>query len=220
MDIIEAIYKRQSIRSFKDREVSQETVREILNISKFAPSGGNTQPWKVYVLNQNIMKKLESAILHNLDNGINEKPNFSIYPQPMSDHLKNRVKECGKLMYGALEIKKDDIEGRLNQLKQNFSFFGAPVGMLITVEKEVDLNGWGHVGHFIQNLCLSSIKFGLGTCLQESWSMYPETVQKITNYNKSEILWCGVALGYPNNDHPINNYRTPREDIETFAKFL
>ena len=220
MDIIDAIHKRQSIRSFKDREVSQETVREILNISKFAPSGGNTQPWKVYVLNQNIMKELESAILHNLDNGISEKPNFSIYPQPMSDHLKNRVKECGKLMYGALEIKKDDIEGRLNQLKQNFSFFGAPVGMLITVEKEVDLNGWGHVGHFIQNLWLSSIKFGLGTCLQESWSMYPETVQKITNYNKTEILWCGVALGYPNNDHPINNYRTPREDIENFAKFL
>jgi len=220
MDIIEAIHRRQSIRSFKDTEVSLKTVREILNISKFAPSGGNTQPWKVYVLNQNIMKELESAILHNLDNGISEKPNFSIYPQPMSDHLKNRVKECGKLMYGALKIKKDDIEGRLNQLKQNFSFFGAPVGMLITVEKEVDLNGWGHVGHFIQNLCLSSIEFGLGTCLQESWSMYPETVQKITNYNKSEILWCGVALGYPNNDHPINNYRTPREDIETFAKFL
>ena len=220
MDIIEAIHKRQSIRSFKDREVSLKTVREILNISKFAPSGGNTQPWKVYVLNQNIMRELESAILHNLDNGISEKPNFSIYPQPMSDHLKNRVKECGKLMYGALEIKKDDIEGRLNQLKQNFSFFGAPVGMLITVEKEVDLNGWGHVGHFIQNLCLSSIEFGLGTCLQESWSMYPETVQKITNYKKSEILWCGVALGYPNNDHPINNYRTPREDIDTFAKFL
>ena len=220
MDIIDSIHKRQSIRSFKDREVSQETVREILNISKFAPSGGNTQPWKVYVLNQNIMKELESAILHNLDNGISEKPNFSIYPQPMSEHLKNRVKECGRLMYGALAIEKDDIEGRLNQLKQNFSFFGAPVGMLITVEKEVDLNGWGHVGHFIQNLCLSSIEFGLGTCLQESWSMYPETVQKITNYNKSEILWCGVALGYPNNDHPINNYRTPREDIETFVKFL
>ena len=220
MDIIEAIHKRQSIRSFKDREVSLKTVREILNISKFAPSGGNTQPWKVYVLNQNIMKELESAILHNLDNGISEKPNFSIYPQPMSDHLKNRVKECGKLMYSALEIEKDDIEGRLNQLKQNFSFFGAPLGMLITVEKEVDLNGWGHVGHFIQNLCLSSIEFGLGTCLQESWSMYPETVQKITNYNESEILWCGVALGYPDNDHPINNYRTPREDIDTFVKFL
>tara|TARA_B100001989_G_C24450959_1_gene418939 strand:- start:181 stop:843 length:663 start_codon:yes stop_codon:yes gene_type:complete len=220
MNIIEAIQKRQSVRSFTKQKVTSEIIKEILNISKFAPSGGNTQPWKVYVLNEKIIEKLEVAVMHNLDNGISEKPNFSIYPQPMSEHLKNRVKECGRLMYGALEIEKDDIEGRLNQLKQNFSFFGAPVGMLITVEKEVDLNGWGHVGHFVQNLCLSSMEFGLGTCLQESWSMYPETVQKITKFSESEVLWCGVALGYPNKDHPINNYRTPREKIEDFAKFF
>jgi len=220
MNIIEAIQKRQSVRSFTKQKVTSEIIKEILNISKFAPSGGNTQPWKVYVLNEKIIEKLEVAVMHNLDNGISEKPNFSIYPQPMSEHLKNRVKECGRLMYGALAIEKDDIEGRLNQLKQNFSFFGAPVGMLITVEKEVDLNGWGHVGHFVQNLCLSSMEFGLGTCLQESWSMYPETVQKITKFSESEVLWCGVALGYPNKDHPINNYRTPREKIEDFAKFF
>ena len=220
MNIIEAIQKRQSVRSFTKQKVTSEIIKEILNISKFAPSGGNTQPWKVYVLNEKIIEKLELAVMHNLDNGISEKPNFSIYPQPMSEHLKNRVKECGRLMYGALAIEKDDIEGRLNQLKQNFSFFGAPVGMLITVEKEVDLNGWGHVGHFVQNLCLSSMEFGLGTCLQESWSMYPETVQKITKFSESEVLWCGVALGYPNMDHPINNYRTPREKIEDFAKFF
>lgn len=220
MNIIEAIQKRQSVRSFTKQKVTSEIIKEILNISKFAPSGGNTQPWKVYVLNEKIIEKLELAVMHNLDNGISEKPNFSIYPQPMSEHLKNRVKECGRLMYGALAIEKDDIEGRLNQLKQNFSFFGAPVGMLITVEKEVDLNGWGHVGHFVQNLCLSSMEFGLGTCLQESWSMYPETVQKITKFSESEVLWCGVALGYPNKDHPINNYRTPREKIEDFAKFF
>ena len=220
MNIIEAIQKRQSVRSFTKQKVTSEIIKEILNISKFAPSGGNTQPWKVYVLNEKIIEKLEVAVMHNLDNGISEKPNFSIYPQPMSEHLKNRVKECGRLMYGALAIEKDDIEGRLNQLKQNFSFFGAPVGMLITVEKEVDLNGWGHVGHFVQNLCLSSMESGLGTCLQESWSMYPETVQKITKFSESEVLWCGVALGYPNKDHPINNYRTPREKIEDFAKFF
>ena len=92
--------------------------------------------------------------------------------------------------------------------------------MLVTVEKEVDLNGWGHVGHFIQNICLSSMDFGLGTCLQESWSMYPETAQKIVKFNESEILWCGIALGYPDEDHPINSYRTPREDLKNFAKFL
>ena len=220
MNILDAIQGRQSIRSFQKKEVSIKIIEKILSISRFAPSGGNTQPWKIYVLSQKLMKELEESVFSNLDNGISETANFNIYPQPMSDHLKNRVKECGKLMYEALEIGKEDVEGRLNQLKQNFSFFGAPVGMLVTVEKEVDLNGWGHVGHFIQNICLSSMEFGLGTCLQESWSMYPETAQKIVKFSESEILWCGIALGYPDEDHPINNYRTPRENLKNFAKFL
>ena len=115
---------------------------------------------------------------------------------------------------------KDDIEGRLDQLKRNFSFFGAPIGMIITVEKEVDLNGWGHVGHFIQNICLASMEFGLGTCLQESWSMYPETVKNTLQLDDSEILWCGIAIGYPDNTHPINNYRTSREEVNKFTKFF
>ena len=166
------------------------------------------------------MENLEKTVLDNIDNGVSEKPNFNIYPQPMSDHLKERVKECGKLMYGALNIEKDNIEGRLDQLKRNFSFFGAPIGMIITVEKEVDLNGWGHVGHFIQNICLASMGFGLGTCLQESWSMYPETVKNTLQFDDSEILWCGIALGYPDKTHAINNYRTSREDLNKFAKFF
>ena len=133
MKISDAIKGRQSIRSFKNKEVSNEIIEKILNITRFAPSGGNTQPWKIYVLSKDIMKELESSVLYNLDNGVSEPPNFNIYPQPMSDHLKNRVKECGRLMYGALEIGKEDVEGRLNQLKQNFSFFGAPVLSLIHI---------------------------------------------------------------------------------------
>ena len=115
MNILDAIRDRQSIRSFKNKKVSKEIIEDILNISRFAPSGGNTQPWKIYVLSKDLMKDLESSVLHNLDNGVSETPNFNIYPQPMSDQLKNRVKECGKLMYGALEICKDDVAGRLNQ---------------------------------------------------------------------------------------------------------
>ena len=220
MNILDAIRDRQSIRSFKKDPIEREIIEKILNFARFAPSGGNTQPWKVYVLNIEIMENLEKTVLDNIDNGVSEKPNFNIYPQPMSDHIKERVKECGKLMYGALDIDKDDIKGRLDQLKRNFSFFGAPIGMIITVEKEVDLNGWGHVGHFIQNICLASMEFGLGTCLQESWSMYPETVKNTLQFDDSEILWCGIAIGYPNNTHPINNYRTSREEVNKFTKFF
>ena len=121
MNILDAMQGRQSIRSFKDKPVSREILEKILDISRFAPSGGNTQPWKIYVLNQDLMKELESLVISNLDNGISETPNFNIYPHPMSDHLKNRVKECGRLMYEAIEIDKDDVAGRLNKLKKTLS---------------------------------------------------------------------------------------------------
>ena len=64
MKILDAIKGRQSIRSFKNKEVSREIIEEILNISRFAPSGGNTQPWKIYVLSKDIMKELESLVLY------------------------------------------------------------------------------------------------------------------------------------------------------------
>ena len=149
-------------KSFKNKEVSKEIIENILNISRFAPSGGNTQPWKIYVLSQDLMKELETSVFSNLDNGVSETQNFNIYPQPMSDHLKNRVKECGRLMYGALEIGKEDVEGRLNQLKQNFSFFGAPAGVIhfrVNIRVKSILTwtcrhpetGWHCVGQFDTN---------------------------------------------------------------------
>ena len=97
MNILDAIQARQSIRSFKNKEVSKEIIENILNISRFAPSGGNTQPWKIYVLSQDLMKELETAVLSNLDNGLSETPNFNIYPQPMSDHLKIELKNAADL---------------------------------------------------------------------------------------------------------------------------
>ncbi len=92
--------------------------------------------------------------------------------------------------------------------------------MIVTVDKLADVNGWGHVGHFIQNICLASLSFGLGTCLQESWSMYPQTVKEHVDFSDDEVLWCGIALGYPDLANPINKYRTSRKSIIDFAKYL
>ena len=92
--------------------------------------------------------------------------------------------------------------------------------MIVTIDKAFAENGWGHVGMFIQNICLSAVEHGMGTCLQESWSIYPETVKDILNIPDNEVVWCGIALGYPNKEHPINNYRTSRESIEKFVTFI
>ena len=220
MNLNELIKSRYSVRSFTDGTVDIETIREILEISSNAPSGGNIQPWKVYVVTGKTKEKLIKKALSNFDNGVQEKIEYDIYPRPLDEEYKKRRSECARDMYTALSIKQDDTELRLSQIRENFKFFGAPVGMIVTIDKAFAENGWGHVGMFIQNICLSAVDNDMGTCLQESWSIYPETVKDVLNIPDNEVVWCGIALGYPNKDHPINNYRTSRESIEKFVTFI
>ena len=220
MNLNELIKSRYSVRSFTDGTVDIETIREILEISSNAPSGGNIQPWKVYVVTDKTKEKLIKKALSNFDNGVQEKIEYDIYPRPLDEEYKRRRSECARDMYTALSIKQDDTELRLSQIRENFKFFGAPVGMIVTIDKAFAENGWGHVGMFIQNICLSAVDNDMGTCLQESWSIYPETVKDVLNIPDNEVVWCGIALGYPNKDHPINNYRTSRESIEKFVTFI
>ena len=220
MNLNELIKSRYSVRSFTDDTVYIETIREILEISSNAPSGGNIQPWKVYVVTGKTKEKLIKKALSNFDNGVQEKIEYDIYPRPLDEEYKRRRSECARDMYTALSIKQDDTELRLSQIRENFKFFGALVGMIVTIDKAFAENGWGHVGMFIQNICLSAVDNDMGTCLQESWSIYPETVKDVLNIPDNEVVWCGIALGYPNKDHPINNYRTSRESIEKFVTFI
>ena len=220
MNLKDIIKSRYSVRSFTKKNVDIEIIKEILQISKCAPSGGNIQPWKVYVVTGNAKEKLIERALSNYDNGFQEKIEYEIYPNPLDKEYKKRRSECAKDMYAALSIEQDDIESRLTQIRENFKFFGAPVGMIITIDKAFAVNGWGHVGMFIQNICLSAIDNDMGTCLQESWSIYPETVKDVLNIPDNEVVWCGIALGYPNLEHPINNYRTSRESIDKFVTFI
>ena len=220
MNLKDIIKSRYSVRSFTKKNVDIEIIKEILQISKCAPSGGNIQPWKVYVVTGNAKEKLIERALSNYDNGVQEKIEYEIYPNPLDEEYKKRRSECAKVMYAALSIEQDDTESRLTQIRENFKFFGAPVGMIITIDKAFAVNGWGHVGMFIQNICLSAIDNDMGTCLQESWSIYPETVKDVLNIPDNEVVWCGIALGYPNLEHPINNYRTSRESIDKFVTFI
>ena len=166
------------------------------------------------------IEKLIKKVLNNFDNGVQEKIEYDIYPNPLDQEYKRRRSECARDMYTALSIEQDDIELRLSQIRENFKFFGAPVGMIVTIDRAFAENAWGHVGMFIQNICLSAVDNDMGTCLQESWSIYPKTVKDFLNIPDNEVVWCGIALGYPNKEHPINNYRTSRESIEKFVTFI
>ena len=220
MNIKEAIEKRFSVRAFTKEVPDIETIKTILKTAGTAPSGGNIQPWKVYVLSENAKKELSNKTLYNFDNGVQEDIEYDIYPKPLADEYKKRRYECGADMYNALAIGKDDLDSRFKQIRENYSFFGAPLGMIITIDKSFGKNGWGHVGMFLENLWLSAIDHGLGICLQESWSIYPKTVKEFTKHPDNEIVWCGVAVGYEDSSNPINQYRTKREDLDSFVKFI
>ncbi|MFL2722378.1 MAG: nitroreductase [Gammaproteobacteria bacterium] len=220
MNIKEAIEKRFSVRAFTKEVPDIETIKAILKTAGTAPSGGNIQPWKVYVLTENAKNELSKKTLYNFDNGVQEDIEYDIYPKPLADEYKKRRYECGADMYNALAIGKDDLDSRFKQIRENYNFFGAPLGMIITIDKSFGKNGWGHVGMFLENLWLSAIDYGLGICLQESWSIYPKTVKEVTKHPDNEIVWCGVAVGYEDSSNPINQYRTKREDLDSFVKFI
>tara|TARA_X000000368_G_scaffold239269_1_gene188905 strand:+ start:1386 stop:2051 length:666 start_codon:yes stop_codon:yes gene_type:complete len=220
MNIKEAIEKRFSVRAFTKEVPDIETIKAILKTAGTAPSGGNIQPWKVYVLTENAINELSKKTLYNFDNGVQEDIEYDIYPKPLADEYKKRRYECGADMYNALAIGKDDLDSRFKQIRENYNFFGAPLGMIITIDKSFGKNGWGHVGMFLENLWLSAIDYGLGICLQESWSIYPKTVKEVTKHPDNEIVWCGVAVGYEDSSNPINQYRTKREDLDSFVKFI
>ena len=220
MNIKQLIKSRYSVRSFLDKDVDFEKVKSILDTANSAPSGGNIQPWKVYVLGNNSKNKLVTQALNNYDTGVQEDIEYEIYPKSLAEEYKKRRSQCAADMYDALSIARDDIDTRLKQVRENFKFFGAPIGMIVTIDKSFAQNGWGHVGMFLQNLWLTAINEGLGVCLQESWSIYPKTVKKVIDCPDNEIIWCGIAMGYPNNEDPINNNRTSRDSLDSFASFI
>ena len=126
MNIKEGIEKRFSVRAFTNEVPDMDKIKEILKLAGSAPSGGNIQPWKVYVLNEESKKKLAEKTLYNFDNGVQEEIEYEIYPKPLADEYKKRRYECGADMYDALSIEKDDLDSRFKQIRENYNFFGAP----------------------------------------------------------------------------------------------
>lgn len=222
MNVLEAIKSRHSVRAYLDKPVEEGLVKEIIEISSQSPSGVNSQPWKVYAVMGKARDSLVEEALKKFDEGSVESEEYQVYPgkDVMPDWYKDRQRACGFGMYGVLGIERDDMEKRIAQGRKNYEFFGAPVGLFVTVPKVVGPNGWGHVGHYIQTLCLAAKGKGLDTCLQEAWAGFPDTLRKHLGYGDDEILWCGISLGYRDEDHIINSFVPEREKFENYAKIF
>ena len=213
----EIIKNRKSIRSFTDKPVSNDIIREMLQKSSRAPSGGNLQPWKIYIVNE---KSMKDFLEFQKNWKGKEEPPYPIYPEKLKEPYKTSRNQMGEQMYSLLDIKREDKIGRMNQMLKNFDFFGAQVGMFCFIDKQMGLPQWSDLGMFLQTFMLLAVDNNLDTCAQESWSLKQNCVKTYLDISDDSILFCGMAIGHANMDDKVNELNTPRRPIDEWATFI
>jgi len=220
MNINEAIKDRISTRAFLDKPVSKKTIHQLLDTARWSPSGANTQPWKVAIVQGKTKQAITHALLDAQNNNIKPNPDYDYYPEKWVEPFKKRRFECGMALYKALDIGREDEEKRLKASLANYHFFGAPVSLFFFIDKVMGKGSWFDMGMFLQSIMLAAREHGLGSCPQASTSDYPELVRKELGVSDQFSLICGLALGYPDNNDPINQYRTNREEVDVFSMWF
>ena len=220
MNISEAIQRRKSTRAFLKREVEQEKIIRILDTARHAPSGANTQPWRVAAVSGQKKMELQSLLQRAFEDGIPVQKDYSYYPEKWFPPYSARRTSCGMQLYSALGIERQDRERRKEQWAANYRAFDAPVMLLFFIDSELAKGSYIDYGMFLQSLMLAALEEGLATCPQAALAEYPKIVREILDYPDNALLLCGVALGYEDIDAPVNGYRTPREEVATFTRFF
>jgi nitroreductase len=216
--VSDAVAARFSCRAFLPDPVPRETVEEMLTLAARAPSGGNLQPWQVDVLAGGELAALKQVAMARLAaDPRGEGTEFPIYPEPLEAPWRERRSSTGASLYAALGIARDDGPARLAQFARNYDLFGAPVGLFFSIDRSFGPPQWAHVGMFMQNVMLLAYERGLATCAQESWAAMHRTAAAFLGLPEGRMLYCAMALGRADPDHPANGWRTDRAPLESFA---
>lgn len=218
--VSQAIQQRHSTRAFLDRTIEQSVIHRILDTARFAPSGVNMQPWQVSVTTGETKRRLESAMLEKFEAGERGQMQYHYYPQKWIAPYKQRRVETGKRLYGALNIGRQEKEKQLRQWAANYRGFDAPVVLYFWIDDVLETGSYLDYGMFIENIMLLAIEEGLATCPQGALGEYHEIVRQKLDVPKNKILLGGMAIGYKDPDHPVNQYRTEREPVEAFTHFF
>ena len=220
----EAITSRMSMRAFSDQAVPRDTIEAILQVASRAPSGTNTQPWKVYVLQGASRDSLVHKVCatHNEWRDHPEKAAqhpeaYDYYPEKWVSPYIERRRENGWGLYGLLGIVKGEKDKMHAQHQRNFCFFDAPVGLMFTIDKVMGRGSLLDYGMFLQNIMVAARGRGLHTCPQAAWNNFAHIILPHIGAPDSEMLVCGMSLGWIQADEPVNTFFTPREGVDHFT---
>ncbi len=217
MDVVEALHTRSSIRGFRPDPVDDELLRSMLTDASRAPSGGNVQPWRIYVVNGSSMTNLLEFLTTQPPF---EAPEYDIYPAKLTEPYRSNRFIIGEQMYALLGIEREDKAGRLRQFAHNGEFFGAPAAMFCFVDRQMGPPQWSDLGMFLQSFMLLATEQGLATCAQEYWSVRHGAISSFVGAPEHEMLFCGMAIGHPDPFSVINQLRSERMPLEEWARFI
>ncbi|MBT3890912.1 MAG: nitroreductase [Planctomycetaceae bacterium] len=219
MDVLSAIKNRKSTRAFIDKQVLPLTISNVLDTARWAPSGANTQPWKVAVATGGTKTNLCLALTGAFESSNPSNADYNYYANPIEEPYRDRQRRCGAALYGALDISRQDKQQRRAQWLKNYFAFDAPVILFIFIDRNLEKGSWVDMGMFIQNIMLAARGHGLESCPQAALAEYPDIVRSHLSITDKQSLICGIALGYCNTTAPVNQYRTEREPVDSFTSW-
>jgi nitroreductase len=222
-----AILSRFSARAFLPQAVERSVLEDVLQVAARAPSGTNTQPWKVYVLQGAQRDELvaktcaaHDAISANPALAADYAESYDYYPEKWVSPYIDRRRECGFGLYGVLGIGKGDKDRMHAQHQQNFRFFDAPVGLIFTIEKVMGRGSLLDYGMFLQNIMVAARARGLHTCPQAAWNGFAKIILPHVGAGESEMVVCGMALGYADESALVNTFQTTRVPAQDFTHWV
>lgn len=216
----DAIVSRRSVRGFLPDPVPMALVRHILEVSARAPSGTNMQPWQGHVVVGSKRQELCDAVVDaSLNDRGGHEREYKYYPDKFFEPYLTRRRTVGFGMYDLIGIRKGDTERMKEQGARNFTFFDAPVGMIFTVDKRLEIGSWLDYGMYLQNIMIVARQYGLHTCPQAAWPSYHTIIKRILGIPEGQTVLCGMALGYEDTSRPENALRTERADLDDYITF-
>jgi len=219
LTVTEALRQRFSVRQFLPDPVPEPLLWELLEVARWSPSGGNLQPWKLIAV---AGKEREAviAVAHAArlsPEAPSEEGSELVYPPNLWEPYRSRRYLLGEQMYALLGIPRADRAGRLAHVARNFEFFGAPVGIFFVIDRRMGRAQWAHLGMFMQSLALVALERGLGTCMQEFWGTVRESLHRHFALPDTDLIYCGMALGFADPAAAVNRLRSERAPVEEFA---
>jgi nitroreductase len=218
-----AITSRRSLRAYLPTLVPRETIEDILQVASRAPSGTNTQPWKVYVLTGEPLHMLSRQILAAFDDpeqAATHREEYAYYPTQWQSPYIDRRRKVGWDLYGLLGIGKTDKARMHAQHGRNYRFFDAPVGLMFTIDRIMEKGSWLDYGMFLQNIMVAARARGLDTCPQAAFTQFHKIIMPAIGASADEMLVCGMSLGHADPAAIENSLVTEREPVAGFARFL